>query len=188
MQNIKIQTPLSKEILQSLRAGDSVLLSGTIYTARDAAHARFRTALQNGEELPVDLRGQIVYYAGPSPTPPQKVVGAIGPTTSARMDQFTPMMLEYGLCATIGKGNRNEETMRAIVEHGSVYFAALGGGAALGAMCVKELEVVAYDDLGPESVKRLVVEDLPLVVAVDCQGNDLYTIGRQTYLESLNEK
>lgn len=183
MQNIKIQTPLDKETIKSLKAGDSVLLSGVIYTARDAAHARFREALKMGAELPVDLRGQIIYYAGPSPTPPEKVVGSIGPTTSARMDAFTPELLEYGLSATIGKGNRSEEVIASIVKHGSVYFAAIGGSAALGALCVKSLEVVAYEDLGPESVKRLVVEDLPLVVAVDAEGRDLYKIGRETYLK-----
>lgn len=182
MQIVKLQTPLDKESIKKLQAGDSVLLTGVIYTARDAAHARFREALAKGEELPVDLRGQIIYYAGPSPTPPEKVVGSIGPTTSARMDAFTPELLEYGLCATIGKGNRSEEVIEAIKKHGSVYFAAIGGSAALGARCVKKLEVVAYEDLGPESVKKLWVEDLPLVVAVDAEGKDLYKIGRENYL------
>lgn len=187
METIKVQAPLDAETIKKLKAGDSVLLSGIIYTARDAAHARFREAILKGETLPVDIRGQIIYYAGPSPTPPGMVVGSIGPTTSARMDQFTPQLLQHGLAATIGKGNRSEEVIAAIKEYGSVYFAAIGGSAALGARCVKSLEVVAYADLGPESVKKLYVEDLPLVVAVDCQGNDLYKIGMKQYLDEAYE-
>lgn len=187
MNEIVLHTPLTKDDIKKLHAGDSVLLSGIIYTARDAAHARFRDAIMNGEKLPVDIKGQIIYYAGPSPTPPGKVVGSIGPTTSARMDAFTPMLLEHGLVATIGKGNRNEATISAIKEYGSVYFAAIGGSAALGAKCVKKLTVVAYDDLGPESVKRLEVENLPLIVAVDSYGNDYYKIGREAYFEKLNK-
>lgn len=183
MKEIVLHTPLDKETIRSLRAGDSVLLSGTIYTARDAAHARFKEAILKGEPLPIDIEGQIIYYAGPSPTPPNRVVGSIGPTTSARMDAFTPLLLEHGLVATIGKGNRNEETIEAIKKHGSVYFAAVGGTAATGSMCVKSLEVVAYDDLGPESVKRLEVCNLPLIVAVDCYGGDYYKIGREKYLK-----
>lgn len=186
MNEIRLHTPLSKETIKSLKAGNQVLLSGTIYTARDAAHARFKKAIENNQPLPFDIKGQIIYYAGPSPTPPGKVVGAIGPTTAARMDAFTPLMLEHGLTATIGKGNRNEDIIKAIKQYESVYFAAVGGAAALGAMCVKSLEVIAYDDLGPESVKKLEVEDLPLVVAVDSDGNDYYKIGIEKYLNEIS--
>lgn len=187
MNEIRINTPLSRETIKSLKAGDQVLLSGIIYTARDAAHARFKEAIENNRPLPIDIDGQIIYYAGPSPTPPGRVVGSIGPTTSARMDAFTPMLLKKGLAATIGKGNRNEATIAAIKEYDSVYFAAIGGSAALGAMCVKSLEVVAYEDLGPESVKRLEVVDLPLVVAVDSFGNDYYKIGPKKYLNEISK-
>lgn len=180
---IRLNAPLTKEDIQSLHAGDRVLLSGVIYTARDAAHARLCAALDAGEDLPVDLRGQTVFYAGPTPTPPGKACGAIGPTTSMRMDAFTPRLLRYGVNAMIGKGERGETVREAVMETGAVYFAAIGGCAAYMAACVEKLEVVAYDDLGTESIKRLTVRDLPLTVALDGQGGDAYAMGAARYRE-----
>lgn len=179
---IHLTAPFSKEDLLKLHAGDHVLVSGVIYTARDAAHGRMCAALDAGEALPVDLRGQAVYYAGPTPTPPGKPCGAIGPTTSVRMDPYTPQMLRYGVNALIGKGGRSQAVRDALKETGSVYFAAIGGCAAYMAACVEELTVMAYDDLGPESIKRLVIRDMPLTVAIDAYGCDAYEMGMQTYL------
>lgn len=184
MSAFRLTAPFQKEELAKLRAGDRVLVSGIIYTARDAAHGRFCAALDRGEELPVDLRGQTIFYAGPTPTPPGRACGAIGPTTSVRMDAYTPQMLHYGVNAMIGKGGRGEEVKRAIRETGAVYFAAIGGCAAYMAACVQKLDVVAYDDLGTESVKRLEVRDLPLSVAVDSRGVDAYEQGMQAYREA----
>ena len=174
MKPIVLQAPLEAEALKKLRIGDNVLLSGTIYTARDAAHARLCAALQAGEPLPVDLRGQTVFYAGPTPPPPGKPTGSIGPTTSGRMDAYTPELLHHGLNAMIGKGERSEAVKQAIRQCGAVYFAAVGGCAAYMAACVSACEVVAYEDLGTESIKRLTVENLPLTVAVDALGDDFY--------------
>lgn len=185
---IHLTTPLNPEAIAGLRAGDSVLLTGTMYTARDAAHKRLTEALAAGEPLPVELRGQTVYYAGPTPTPPGKASGAIGPTTSARMDAYTPALLAYGLRAIIGKGDRSPAVREAIRQNGAVYFAAIGGCAAYMAACVESCEVVAYDDLGAESIKRLVVRDMPLTVAIDTQGCDYYEEGQQRYLDTLSEK
>jgi fumarate hydratase subunit beta len=179
---IPCTSPIDPETVPKLRAGDAVLLSGVVYTARDAAHARMIKALQNGEPLPVELRGQTVFYAGPTPTPPGRVSGAIGPTTSVRMDVFTPALLSQGLLAIIGKGDRGEAVKRSIVENGAVYFTAPAGCAAILSQCVQSVEVVAYEDLGTESIKRLTVKDLPLVVAIDCQGNDIYELGPERYL------
>ncbi len=180
---IRLTTPFDPQALRTLRAGDSVLVSGVIYTARDAAHGRLIAALEKGEPLPVDLRGQTVYYAGPSPTPPGRASGSIGPTTSMRMDPYTPALLRYGVRALIGKGDRNQAVRDALVETGGVYFAAIGGCAAYMAACVQRLDVAAYDDLGTESVKRLVVKDMPLTVAIDTRGNDAYQQGVRAYLE-----
>ena len=177
----KITSPMTSETLAKLRAGDSVLLSGTVYTARDAAHARLCAALDAGEPLPMDLRGQTVFYAGPTPTPPGKASGAIGPTTSVRMDPYTPALLHYGLAAIIGKGGRGQAVKEALVKNGAVYFVAIAGCAAYMAACVQAVEVVAYDDLGTESIKRLTVKDLPLTVAIDTLGNDFYTEGQRRY-------
>ena len=181
---LHLTAPFDPEQLKALRAGDRVLLSGVIYTARDAAHGRMCQALANGEKLPVDLRGQTIFYAGPTPTPPGRASGAIGPTTSMRMDAYTPAMLHYGVNALIGKGGRGEAVKQALRETGSVYFAAIGGCAAYMAACIEQLDVVAYDDLGTESIKRLVVRDLPLTVAVDSLGQDAYEMGMKTYLNS----
>ncbi len=180
---ISLIAPLSLEDVKSLRAGDSVLLSGVVYTARDAAHERMTKAVEQGEALPIDLEGQTLYYAGPTPTPPGKAVGAIGPTTSARMDAYTPLLLSLGLRAMIGKGKRSKQVIEAMEKHPAVYFAAIGGAAALMAECVTSCEVVAYEDLGTESIKRLTLKDLPLIVAVDCCGGDYYELGQQRYLK-----
>ncbi len=182
---IPISAPFAKRALACLRAGDSVLLSGVIYTARDAAHARFAQALAEGRPLPVDLRGQTIFYAGPTPPPLGQPTGSIGPTTSARMDPYTPTMLRYGVTALIGKGQRDGATREAIAQSSAVYFTAIGGCAAYMAACVQSCEVVAYDDLGPESVKRLVVKDMPLTVAIDATGADYYELARQAYLDTL---
>ena len=188
MSLIHLNAPMDKRELAALTCGDSVLLSGVIYTARDAAHARLCAALEKGEPLPVDLRGQTIFYAGPTPPPPGMPTGSIGPTTSVRMDAYTPALLAYGIHAMIGKGARSLRVKEAIRRQGAVYFAAIGGCAAYMAACVTDCQVVAYDDLGTESIKRLTVKELPLTVAVDARGNDFYELGMQRYLEALGQK
>jgi fumarate hydratase subunit beta len=170
----KIQTPLTEEIITSLHAGDMVLLSGEVYTARDVAHRRIYDALIKGEDLPVDLPKAVLFYAAPTPTPHGKVVGSIGPTTSSRMDFFTPKLIENGLRGMIGKGKRSPDVVAELKKYGAVYFGAIGGIAALMSQCVKKMELVAYEDLGPEAIRKLTIVDLPLVVINDSQGNDLY--------------
>ena len=167
--------------LPDLRAGDRVLLSGTIYTARDAAHKRLFELLDQGRPLPFELKGAVIYYAGPTPGQQGMAVGACGPTTAGRMDGFTPRLLDLGLTAMIGKGERGQPVVDAIVRNGACYFAAIGGAGALIARCIETAEVIAFDDLGCESVKRMTVKDLPLTVAVDSQGNDLFRQGREEY-------
>jgi fumarate hydratase subunit beta len=168
----RLQSPLAEAVVRELRCGETIALSGVIYTARDAAHARLVAAER---EKPLDLKGQTIYYVGPCPAPPGKVIGSAGPTTAARMDPYTIDLLRgYGVRAVIGKGNRSAEVRRALVEHGAVYLLALGGAGALIASCVREAEVVAYPDLGPEAIYRLRVEDLPLFVGIDTLGNDIY--------------
>ncbi len=181
MQPISLTAPLSREEIRSLHAGDSVLLSGTIYTARDAAHGRLCAALAEGKPLPLDLKEQTIFYAGPTPPPPGKPTGAIGPTTSVRMDAYTPQLLQYGVNALIGKGDRTQPVCEALQACGAVYFAAIGGCAAYMAACVESCEVVAYDDLGTESIKRLLVRDMPLTVAVDSHGGNAYADGLAAY-------
>ena len=181
---LKVCSPFDQSTLNALRAGDRVLLSGVVYTARDAAHARLCAALAAGESLPADLKGQTIFYAGPTPTPPGRASGSIGPTTSVRMDPFTPQLLRYGVKAVIGKGQRGPDMRAAFAEAGAVYFVAVGGAAACLAACVQSVEVVAYPDLGTESVKRLVVRDFPLTVALDTLGNDFYLEGPKRYQES----
>ena len=178
---IRLDTPLGAEDVRKLRAGDRVLLSGVIYTGRDAAHKRLFDLLQQGKELPVDLRGQVIYYVGPTPAKPGRVIGSAGPTTSGRMDAYAPTLMAYGLRGMIGKGLRSAAVIDAIKEHGAVYFGATGGAGALLARCVKECEIVAYEDLGPEAIRRLVVEDLPVIVINDCHGGDLYAEGVKAY-------
>ncbi len=164
-----------------LRVGDRVLLSGIIYTSRDAAHKRIMAALQNGDALPFRLEGACVYFAGPTPTPEGMAIGSCGPTTSGRMDPYTPALMNLGLTATIGKGERSQEVYDAIVRNRGVYLCSVGGAGALAAQCIRECEVIAYEDLGCESVKRLRVEEFPLIVAADCAGNNLFDIGRARY-------
>jgi fumarate hydratase subunit beta len=169
-----IQTPLTEEVVGSLRTGDMVLISGDVYTARDVAHRRMYEALLKGEKLPIDLQGTAIFYAAPTPTPPGKVIGSIGPTTSYRMDAFTPKLIEKGLKGMIGKGSRSPEVIAALQKYGAVYFGAIGGIAALSAQCVQKVELIAYEDLGPEAIRKLTIIDFPVVVINDSQGNDLY--------------
>jgi fumarate hydratase subunit beta len=177
-----IESPLKADVISGLEAGEEVLLSGTVYAARDVAHKRFVDLLENGRSLPLDLEGQIIYYTGPSPAKPGEPIGSAGPTTSYRMDQFAPILLRRcGLKGMIGKGNRSSEVIEAIRETGSVYFAALGGAGALISQRIVSSELVCYEDLGPEAVRRLTVEDLPLVVAIDSFGNNLYLQGPKLY-------
>lgn len=180
---IKLETPLTSEKTEKLHAGDQVLLSGTIYTGRDAAHKRFVESIQNNESLPFDPYDQVIYFVGPTPTKPKHIIGSCGPTTSYRMDAYSPTMLAHGLRGMIGKGRRNEEVKQAMKQYKGVYFGAIGGAGAIIASCIQSCEIIAYEDLGPEAVRRLVVKDLPLTVVIDSEGNDLYEIGRQNYLE-----
>lgn len=170
----KIRAPLTDDVVKRLSAGMSVTLSGVVYTARDAAHQRMVEGLKRGEELPFDPRGQIVYYVGPTPAPPGRVIGSAGPTTASRMDAFTILLLERGLKGMIGKGARSPEVGQGLVTYKAVYFAALGGAGALISQRIKEAVVIAYEDLGAEAIRRLVVEDFPLVVAADCHGGDIF--------------
>jgi fumarate hydratase subunit beta len=170
-----VTTPLDDSVIASLHAGDEVLISGIIYTARDAAHKKLCALIAEGKDLPVDLRGQIIYFAGPAPTPPGRVIGSVGPTTSYRMDDYSPILIaKAGLKGMIGKGQRNSRVIDAMREFGAVYFAAIGGAGALIAQTVVSSETVAYPELGPEAILRLRVENFPAIVATDAQGNDLY--------------
>jgi len=178
---VHLNVPLDQELLKNLRAGDEVLISGTIYTARDAAHKRMIELLNEGKPLPFDIRGQIIYYVGPCPAPPGKVIGSAGPTTSGRMDAYTPRLIEMGLKGMIGKGARSREVIEAMKRHGAVYFGAVGGAAALIASCIKKSEIIAFEDLGTEAVRRLEVENMPCIVIIDALGNDLYATGRARY-------
>lgn len=179
----KITAPITKDVIKDLKAGDSVLLSGVIYTARDAAHERMTRNFKNGEPFPVDLKNQVIYYAGPCPAKLGEIIGSCGPTTAGRMDAYTPLLLDNGLGAMIGKGARNQAVIDAMKRNTAVYFGAIGGAGALIAESIKQADVIAYDDLGTEAIRRLVVEDLPLVVLIDCDGNDLYEIGQKKYRE-----
>ena len=170
----KIKAPLSEEDLKNFIAGDEVELTGSILVGRDQAHFRMCQSLERGEELPFSLQGETIYYMGPAPTPPGKVIGSSGPTTAYRMDPFAPRLLELGLKGMIGKGPRSQEVLEAVKRHGAVYFYSFGGCGALYAKCIKKSECIAYEDLGPEAVFRLEVEHFPLIVAADCQGNSLY--------------
>ena len=176
-----IKAPITKDVIRDLKAGDSVLISGIIYTARDAAHERMVSDYKNGKGFPISLDGEIIYYAGPCPAKPGEVIGSCGPTTSGRMDAYTPLLLDNGLGAMIGKGARDKSVIDAMKRNGSVYFGATGGAGALIAECIKEAEVVAYDDLGTEAIRRLRVENFPAVVLIDCEGNDIYEIGQKEY-------
>jgi len=176
-----IKAPLEKEIVKTLRAGDYVYITGTIYTARDAAHKRMDETLREGKELPVPLKDEIVYYMGPSPARDGWVIGSAGPTTTSRMDKYTPKLLDLGLGGMIGKGKRSKEVIDAIIRNQSVYFAAVGGAGALLSKCIQESEVVAYDDLGTEAIRRLTVKNFPVIVVIDCEGNNLYETAIEQY-------
>lgn len=184
---VKIKAPLSREEAKKLRAGDTCLISGTIYTARDAAHKRLCALVAEGKELPFDIRDAVIYFVGPTPEKPGQVVGSAGPTTSYRMDAYSPTLIALGQTGMIGKGRRGGEVVEAMVQHGAVYFGAIGGCGALLGKCVKESSVVAYEDLGAEAIRRWEVEDLPVTVIIDAQGNDLYKTGREAYLRTIRE-
>ncbi len=176
-----ITTPLTDDVLSTLKCGDMVNISGIIYTGRDAAHKIMVEMIEKGEQLPVDWRDQVIYYAGPTPAKPGRVIGSCGPTTSGRMDAYSPAMIEQGLKGMIGKGPRSKEVVDAMVANKVVYFAAIGGAAALIADSVKECEVIAFDDLGPEAIRRLRVENYPCIVVIDAEGNNLYEQGVARY-------
>lgn len=177
----KIIAPLTPETVKDLRAGDSVLISGTIYTGRDLAHKRLTDSLKAGEKLPFVLAGAVIYYVGPSPAKPGQVIGSAGPTTSYRMDAYSPLLIEKGLRGMIGKGNRTQPVLDAMKKHGAVYFAAVGGAAALIAKTIRKAKVIAYEDLGPEAVRELEVDDFPAIVINDMYGGDLYQQGVAKY-------
>ena len=182
MANVKITAPMSKEVARSLKAGDSCLISGVIYTARDAAHKRLCELVAAGKELPFDVKDSIIYFGGPTPAKPGQAIGSAGPTTSYRMDAYSPTMIACGQTGMIGKGKRGPEVVAAMKEHGAVYFGAIGGCGALLSKCIKKAEVVAYEDLGAEAIRRLEVEDFPAIVIIDSEGNNLYETGRANYL------
>lgn len=178
---MKVTLPLTESAARALRAGDNVLLTGPMYVARDAAHKRLLALIEKGEPLPFPIEGETIYYAGPSPAPEGFVVGSIGPTTSGRMDRYTPKLLDLGLRCTVGKGKRSAEVLASMKQNGAVYLGVTGGAAALIANCVKRMETVCYEDLGPEAVRRIWVEDMPAVVLADSLGNDLYELGKKQY-------
>ena len=181
----KLTTPVTRKDLAPLRAGDTVLLSGTVYTARDAAHQRMMELLDRGEPLPFPVEGSAIYYVGPTPERPGQVIGSAGPTTSYRMDAYSPTLIALGQRGMIGKGKRSQEVIDAMKKYGAVYFGAIGGAGALLSRCIKKAEIIAYEDLGAEALRRLEVEDLPAFVIIDCEGNNLYETGRKEYLESI---
>ncbi|MBQ1263170.1 MAG: Fe-S-containing hydro-lyase [Oscillospiraceae bacterium] len=180
---ISINAPLSREEARKLRAGDSCLISGVIYTARDAAHKRLVDLVNEGKEMPLDVKDNIIYFVGPTPAKEGQAIGSAGPTTSYRMDAYSPTLIREGLTGMIGKGKRGPEVIAAMKEHGAVYFGAIGGCGALLSKCIKKAEVIAYDDLGAEAIRRLEVEDFPAIVIIDSEGNNLYESGRKAYLE-----
>ena len=179
----KIQAPISNEDANSLRAGDYVYITGTIYTARDAAHKRMYEALEKNQQLPIEMANNIIYYMGPSPAREGRPIGSAGPTTASRMDKYTPRLLDMGIKGMIGKGKRSQAVRDAIVRNGSVYFAAIGGAGAILSKCIKKSEVIAYDDLGTEAIRKLYVEDFPVIVVIDSEGNNLYETAIEKYKE-----
>ena len=181
---ISIQLPLTREKVRELKAGDSCLLSGVIYTARDAAHKRLCALADEGKELPFPVKDATIYYVGPTPAKPGQAIGSAGPTTSYRMDAYSPLLISLGQTGMIGKGKRGPEVIAAMKEHGAVYFGAIGGCGALLSRCIKSSRIVCYEDLGAEAVRELVVEDFPAVVVIDSLGNNLYQTGKQNYLAS----
>ena len=181
----RIYLPLTEEQTVNLKAGDNVLLNGIIYTARDAAHGRLVKLIEEKEKLPIELKDAVIYYVGPTPEKQGEVIGAAGPTTSYRMDGYTPELLDLGLKGMIGKGARNEEVINSIKRNNSIYFGAIGGAGALISKCIKSSKIIAYDDLGAEAIRKLEVKDMPLVVIIDTNGNNLYEIGKRAYLDSI---
>ncbi|WP_028305627.1 Fe-S-containing hydro-lyase [Desulfitobacterium sp. PCE1] len=180
-ETLYLELPLTQEKVAQLKVGDSLLLSGIIYTGRDAAHKKMVEALSRGEELPFDVRNQVLYFVGPTPPKPGQVIGSAGPTTSGRMDAYSPKLIERGLTGMIGKGLRSEEVIEAMRKHGAVYFGAIGGSGALLAKRIVSAEVIAYPELGTEAVRRLVVKDFPVMVVIDKDGNNLYESGKAQY-------
>lgn len=183
-----ITLPLTAEKAKDLHAGDTVYLTGTIYTSRDAGHKRMCEMLARGEELPIDPTDATIYYVGPTPAKPGKVIGSAGPTTSGRMDAYAPTMMSVGVRGMIGKGKRTADVVEAMKQYGAVYFGAIGGAGALLAQCIKSAELVAFEDLGAEALRRLEVENMPLVVIIDTEGNDIYEQGRAAYLSAKDKK
>ena len=183
---IRIKAPMTREEARKLKAGDSCLLSGVIYTARDAAHKRLCELVERGEDLPIDLKDSVIYFAGPTPARPGQVIGSAGPTTSYRMDAYSPTLIALGQTGMIGKGKRGPKVVEAMEQHGAVYFGAIGGCGALLGQCIKKSELVAYEDLGAEAIRRLEVEDFPVIVVIDSEGNNLYETGRAAYLQKEN--
>jgi len=181
MATVKITTPITAEEISKLKAGDQVLITGVIYTARDAAHKRLVELVEQGKELPFEIKDQFIYFVGPTPAKPGKVIGSAGPTTSYRMDKYSPTLLDLGLRGMIGKGSRSQEVKDSMVKNKAIYMAAVGGAAALIARSIKKAEVIAYEDLGPEAIRRLEVEDFPAIVVNDVHGNDLYEQGAAKY-------
>ncbi len=184
----QIRLPLTEEMARTLRAGDTVYLTGEIYTSRDAGHQRMCKALENGEKLPFDPQDATIYYVGPTPAKPGQVIGSAGPTTSGRMDAYAPQMMRVGARGMIGKGARLPEVVEAMKQYSGVYFGAIGGAGALLSKCIKKCELIAYEDLGAEALRRLYVEEMPLTVIIDCQGNNLYENGRNAYLRFQKQK
>ena len=176
-----INMPLTEEIVNDLKAGDRVLLNGIIYTGRDAAHKRLVELIRKGEDLPMDIKNQTIYYVGPCPAKPGQVIGSAGPTTSERMDSYAPLLMEHGLKGMIGKGLRSQQVVDSIIKNNAVYFAAIGGAGALLAEAIKEAEVIAFPDLGAEAIYKLRVENFPVTVIIDNKGNDLYKLGKERY-------
>ena len=176
-----ITTPLTEEVVKQLKAGDTVSITGVIYSARDAAHKRMIEALERGEELPLPIEGAGLYYLGPTPAPEGRAIGSAGPTTASRMDKYTPQLLKLGLKGMVAKGRRSAAVKEAIKENKAVYMAAIGGAGALLSQCIKEAEVIAYEDLGPEAIRKMRVEDFPAVVIADCEGHDLYETAAAEY-------
>jgi len=183
MMAISINIPFTEEEICKLKVGDKVLISGTIYTARDAAHKRLIELLDRNKDLPIEIKNQIIYYVGPTPAKPDKIIGSAGPTTSYRMDSYTPKLLDMGLKGMIGKGLRSKEVVESIVKNKAIYFGAIGGAAALISKCIKKSEIIAYEDLGSEAIRKLQVENFPAIVVIDSLGNNLYEYGQEEYLK-----
>ena len=178
---IDLETPLSDSTIEMLKAGDKVRISGVLYTARDAAHKRLIEMIESGKDLPFDVKGQLLYYVGPTPAKPGQVIGSAGPTTSYRMDTYAPTLIKMGLKGTIGKGGRSKEVLEAMKRYKAVYFAAVGGAAALIAKTIKKVEIIAFEDLGTEAIRKMEVDNFPAIVVNDTKGGDLYNIGREKY-------